>query len=135
MSGTPGTGACFSLGAGFLTLACGEGGACGQLGRAGPLSAKCSLREYDAYSLRSSRGVGFKMGAGLLVGHMVLTLSLAIYVCVESQAQGPVGKRKTLLKYAASSSPQEVRARATAAARSILVSFREPFQGSLKFLP
>lgn len=37
-------------------------------------------------------------------------------VCVESQAQGLVGKRKTLPKYAASSSPQEVRARATAAA-------------------
>lgn len=52
VSGTPGTGACFPLGACFLTLARGEGGTCGQLGRAGPFSAKCCLGEYDSCSLR-----------------------------------------------------------------------------------
>lgn len=82
-------------------------------GQSSPLSAKCCLREYDSCSL----GVQgrFKMGAGPLVEHMILTLSLVI-LHGESQAQGLVEKRKTLPKYAANSNPQEVRARATAAA-------------------
>lgn len=113
MSGTRGTGACFSLGACFLTLAQGEGGTCGQLGRAGPLSAKCCLREYDSCSLGVQGGI--QVGGRASGGTHGIN-SFISNMCVESQAQGLVGKRKTLPKYAASSGPQEVRARATAAA-------------------
>ena len=52
-------------------------------GQSRPLSAKHRLREYDSCCLRGT-GEMPEWGAGLLVGHMVLTLSSAI--CVQKAA-------------------------------------------------
>lgn len=64
--------------------------------RSWPLSAKHRLREYDSCCLRGmggGRGGGdARMGAGLLVGHMVLTLHQQ-YVCKRQHQAWHTGRR------------------------------------------